>query len=48
MAIDVETKDCTALTDAELSDMADVSAAGAAGGAAAADVGVLSKARTPG
>ena len=45
MAIDVETKDCTALTDAELSDMADISAAGAAGGTVAADVGVLSKAR---
>ncbi len=45
MAIDVETKDCTALSDAELSDMADISASGAVGGAFAADVGVLSKAR---
>jgi hypothetical protein len=41
MAIDVETKDCTALSDAELSDMADISASGSAG----YDVGVLSKAR---
>ena len=41
MAIDVETKDTTALSDAELSDMADISASGAAG----YDVGVLSKAR---
>jgi hypothetical protein len=41
MAIDVETKDCTALSDAELSDMADVSAAGMTG----YDVGVVSKAR---
>jgi hypothetical protein len=45
MAIDVETKDCTALSDSELSDMADISAGGAAGSALAADVGVLSKAR---
>ncbi len=41
MAIDVETKDTTALSDAELSDMADISADGAAG----YDVGVLSKVR---
>src|SRR5436305_15179607 len=41
MAIDVETKDTTALSDAELSDMADISA----NGAAEYDVGVLSKAR---
>jgi hypothetical protein len=41
MPIDVETKDCTALSDSELSDMADISAGGAAG----YDVGVLSKAR---
>ena len=37
MAIDVETKDTTALSDSELSDMADISAE--------YDVGVLSKAR---
>jgi hypothetical protein len=41
MAIDVDTKDTTALSDAELSDMADISA----NGAAEYDVGVLSKAR---
>jgi hypothetical protein len=41
MAIDVETKDTTALSDAELSDMADISA----DGVAEYDVGVLSKAR---
>ena len=41
MAIEVETKDTTALSDAELSDMADISAEGAA----QADVGVLSKVR---
>ncbi|MGH9276588.1 MAG: hypothetical protein ACRD12_00535 [Acidimicrobiales bacterium] len=41
MAIDVETKDTTALSDAELSDMADISA----NGVAEHDVGVLSKAR---
>jgi hypothetical protein len=41
MAIDVETKDTTALSDAELSDMADISA----NGAVEYDVGVLSKAR---
>ena len=41
MAIDVETKDTTALSDAELQDMADISAEGDA----QADVGVLSKVR---
>jgi hypothetical protein len=41
MAIDAQTKDTTALGDAELSDMADISAAGAV----EYDVGVLSKAR---
>jgi hypothetical protein len=41
MPIDVETKDTTALSDAELSDMADISA----DGAGEYDVGVLSKAR---
>ena len=45
MAIDVETKDTTALSDSELSDMADISAAGAADDAFAYDVGELSKAR---
>ena len=41
MAIDVETKDTTALSDSELSDMADISA----GGANEYEVGVLSKVR---
>src|SRR2546423_13345934 len=41
MAIDVETKDCTALTDAELGEMADICADGPAG----YDVGLLSKQR---
>lgn len=41
MAIEVETKDCTALTDAELGDMADL----CAGGPARFEIGVLSKAR---
>ena len=41
MAIDVETKDCTALSDAELGEMADLCADGPAG----YDVGVLSKQR---
>ena len=45
MAILVETKDTTALSDAELSDMADISADNAPGGLYNADVGVLSKAR---
>src|SRR6516165_10851913 len=39
MAIEVDTKDCTALSDAELSDMADISADGPAG----FDIGLLSK-----
>src|SRR5256885_13991836 len=39
MALDVETKDCTALSDAELSEMADICADGPAG----YDVGLLSK-----
>jgi hypothetical protein len=39
MAIEVETKDCTALSDAELADMADICADGPAG----FDVGFLSK-----
>jgi hypothetical protein len=41
MAIDVETKDCTALSDAELGEMADICAEGPAG----FDVGLLSKQR---
>jgi hypothetical protein len=41
MDITVDTKDTTALSDSELSDMADISAGGLAG----YDVGVLSKAR---
>ena len=41
MAIDVETKDCTALSDAELGEMADICADGPAG----YDVGLLSKQR---
>src|SRR5437868_9512453 len=41
MAIDVETKDCTALGDGELSEMADICADGPAG----YDVGLLSKQR---
>src|SRR5437899_1822364 len=41
MAIEVETKDCTALTDAELGEMADICADGPAG----FDVGLLSKQR---
>ncbi|HET6793195.1 MAG TPA: hypothetical protein VFH45_02060 [Acidimicrobiales bacterium] len=41
MSIEVETKDCTALSDAELADMADISAADPAG----FDVGFLSKQR---
>src|SRR5436309_14295932 len=41
MAIDVETKDCTALGDGELSEMADICADGPAG----FDVGLLSKQR---
>jgi len=41
MAIDVETKDTTALSDSELSDMADISAEGTTG----YEAGVLSKVR---
>jgi hypothetical protein len=41
MAMDVETKDCTALSDAELTEMADMSA----GGPANYDIGLLSKQR---
>jgi hypothetical protein len=41
MAIAVETKDCTALSDAELSEMADICADGPAG----YDIGLLSKQR---
>jgi len=41
MAIVVETKDCTALTDAELGEMADICADGPAG----FDIGLLSKQR---
>jgi len=41
MSIEVETKDCTAISDAELDEMADISA----GGPAAFDVGFLSKQR---
>lgn len=41
MAIQVETKDCTALTDAELGEMADI----CAGGPAGYEVGLLSKQR---
>jgi hypothetical protein len=41
MAIQVETKDCTALTDAELADMADMGA----GRPGAVDIGLLSKAK---
>src|SRR5436190_12213992 len=41
MTIQVETKDCTALSDAELGDMADICADGPAG----YDVGLLSKQR---
>ncbi len=41
MAIEVETKDCTALSDGELADMGDICADGPAG----FDIGLLSKAR---
>jgi hypothetical protein len=41
MAMDVETKDCTALSDAELTDMADMCAADPAN----FDIGLLSKQR---
>ena len=39
MTFDVETKDCTALSDGELADMADIVADGPAG----LDIGLLSK-----
>lgn len=41
MALDVETKDCTALSDAELAEMADLSTGGPAG----FEIGLLSKQR---
>src|SRR5437868_14622852 len=41
MSIEVDTKDCTALSDAELADMADICTDGSAG----FDVGFLSKPR---
>lgn len=41
MTFDVETKDCTALSDGELADMADIAATGPAG----LDIGLLSKQR---
>ncbi len=41
MAIEVETKDCTALSDAEIAEMADICASGPSG----FDVGLLSKQR---
>jgi hypothetical protein len=41
MSIDVETKDCTALSDAELAEMADI----CTGGPAGFDIGLLSKHR---
>ncbi len=41
MAMDVETKDCTQLTDSELAEMADMSAGGPAG----YEIGLLSKQR---
>jgi hypothetical protein len=41
MAIEVETKDCTALSDSEIAEMADI----CAGGPAGFDVGLLSKQR---
>ena len=41
MSMDVETKDCTALSDAELSEMADICSAGPAG----FEIGLLSKHR---
>jgi hypothetical protein len=41
MAIDIETKDCTALSDAELAEMADICTDGPAG----FDIGLLSKQR---
>jgi hypothetical protein len=41
MAVSIETKDCTALSDAELEEMADL----CVGGPARFDIGILSKAR---
>jgi hypothetical protein len=41
MAIEIETKDCTALSDAEMADMADISATGPSG----FEIGLLSKQR---
>jgi hypothetical protein len=41
MSIEVETKDCTALSDGEMSEMADI----CVGGPAGYDIGLLSKAR---
>ena len=41
MSMDVETKDCTALSDAELSEMADI----CSGGPAGFEIGLLSKQR---
>ena len=41
MMFDVETKDCTALSDTELADMADIVADGPAG----LDIGLVSKQR---
>src|ERR1700756_4695222 len=41
MALEVDTKDCTALSDAELADMADIVTDGPAG----FDIGLLSKQR---
>src|SRR5580693_6459712 len=41
MAIEIETKDCTALSDAELAEMADICTDGPAG----FDIGLLSKQR---
>jgi hypothetical protein len=41
MAIQVDTKDCTALTDAELAEMADM----VVGGPAGLDIGIISKAK---
>jgi len=41
MALELETKDCTALSDGELSEMADI----CVGGPAGYDIGLLSKAR---
>lgn len=45
MAIKVDTKDCTALSDSELSDMADITAAEGSDPSAGYDAGFLSKTR---